>query len=223
MPRLDIWLVENGYAPSRQIAKRMIKEGHVSIVGKKAKPSVFVQESDSIQVSDDVSIFPIGYKKLQTIDDLMGGNIIQPGYKVLDIGSSAGGFLLYSSRKGAHTIGIEVSQTFFKTLRNIKQDNENISLIFDDAFTIDTSSVSLPNEMDVILIDVTTSVSGTIKLIEKYLSLLKTNGRIIVSFKANDKIDVQKNTQSILDEIQDIKYFTIDPEKEEIHLVAVRR
>jgi 23S rRNA (cytidine1920-2'-O)/16S rRNA (cytidine1409-2'-O)-methyltransferase len=221
MPRLDIWLVENGYAPSRQIAKRMIKEGHISIVGKKVKPSTFVQESDSIQISDDVSMFPIGYKKLQMIDHIMGGNIIQPGDKVLDIGSSAGGFLLYSSEKGAQSIGIEISQRFFEALRNIERDNDNISVIFDDAFTINTSRISNLNELDIILIDVTTSVSGTIKLIEKYLELLKPDGRIIASLKTNDEIMVKKHMEPILNELKEYKFLTINPDKDEIHLIAI--
>jgi 23S rRNA (cytidine1920-2'-O)/16S rRNA (cytidine1409-2'-O)-methyltransferase len=223
MPRLDIWLVENGFAPSRQIAKRLIKEGHVSIVGKKAKPSTFVQESDSIHISDDVSLFPVGYNKLQMIDGMMGGSIIQPGDKVLDIGSSAGGFLLYSSEKGAHSIGIEVSQRFFERLRTIERDNDNISLIFDDAFIINPSNICTPNELDVILIDVTTNVSGTAKLIEKYLVLLKADGKVIASFKTNDETTVQKNIEPILNELKEYKFLTIDTDKEEIHLVAICR
>ncbi|MCK5389335.1 MAG: TlyA family RNA methyltransferase, partial [Candidatus Thorarchaeota archaeon] len=31
MPRLDVWLVENGHSSSRQVAKRAIKEGLVTV------------------------------------------------------------------------------------------------------------------------------------------------------------------------------------------------
>ena len=63
MPRLDIWLVSNGYFSSRQIAKRAIRAGHVTINGIKTKPSKFVTGDETIEVSSVSVDFPIGYTK----------------------------------------------------------------------------------------------------------------------------------------------------------------
>jgi len=222
MPRLDIWLVKNGKAPSRQIAKRMIKSGYVKVNGKIGKPSTFVKGSETIEVSDKVTLFPIGYEKLKTIDILMDGNLARAGDLALDIGSSAGGFLLYLAEKGIHSIGIEISDEFYDVLKEIESENENITILFDDAFTIDTADICSPNSLDLLLIDVTTEPSGTFKLIEKFLPLLKSRGKLVSSFKTKTKTEIDENTVPFFKYFSVYHFFTISPEKEETHFVAIR-
>ena len=101
MPRLDVWLVENGHFSSRQVAKRAIKEGMVTIDGKPCKPSKKVSGDEDIRVSPDYADKPMGYHKLKEIDELLGGKLVTLPCIALDIGSSAGGFLAYLNDKGA--------------------------------------------------------------------------------------------------------------------------
>ena len=222
MPRLDIWLVKNGKAPSRQIAKRMIKSGYVKVNGRIGKPSTFVKGSETIEVSDKATLYPIGYEKLRAIDILMDGNLARAGDLALDIGSSAGGFLLYLAEKGIHSIGIEISDEFYEVLKEIERENENITILFDDAFTIDTADICSPNSLDLLLIDVTTEPSGTFKLIEKFLPLLKSGGKLVSSFKTKTKTEIDENIVPFFKYFSAYHFFTINPEKEETHFVAIR-
>jgi len=70
MPRLDVWLVENGHFSSRQVAKRAIKEGMVTINGTQCKPSKQVSGKEDIKISSDFVDMPMGYHKLKEIDDI---------------------------------------------------------------------------------------------------------------------------------------------------------
>ena len=89
MPRLDVWLVDTGHFSSRQLAKRAIKEG------KTCKPSANVTGKENIKILTDAANMPIGYLKLEKLDKLMDENLVEDPCLALDIGSSAGGFLLY--------------------------------------------------------------------------------------------------------------------------------
>ena len=57
LKRLDIFLVENGYASSREIAKKLIVGGYVTVNGKKSeKPSLQVTNDCLIEVSSENEI-----------------------------------------------------------------------------------------------------------------------------------------------------------------------
>ena len=60
---------------------------------------------------------PKGYFKLKLIQDESG--ILNPGDLVLDLGSSAGGFLLYASEIAGRVKGIEFSRNFRSELGKI--------------------------------------------------------------------------------------------------------
>jgi len=53
VPRLDVWLVEEGLFSSRQAAKRAIKDGLVSVNGIQVKPSKQVSGQEEIVVSSE--------------------------------------------------------------------------------------------------------------------------------------------------------------------------
>ena len=221
MPRLDVWLVNNRKAPSRQIAKRMIKAGHVKVNGNIGKPSTYIKGSETIEISERAIIYPLGYEKLKALDKMLGGDLVKTGDFVLDIGSSAGGFLLYLSEKGAYSTGIEVSDEFYETLKEIEKENEGITILFDDAFMVDTDDICSSNSLDLLLIDVTTEPTGTCKLIEKFLPLLKSRGKLVASFKTKTESEITKNMNHLFEYFLEYHFFTINPEKEETHFVAI--
>ncbi|MDF1537744.1 MAG: S4 domain-containing protein [Candidatus Thorarchaeota archaeon] len=225
MPRLDIWLVEEGHFSSRQAAKRAIKEGLVTVNGMSVKPSKQITGNEDVIVSSLALDLPQGYKKLKQIDDFLGGTLASGNTFALDIGSSAGGFLFYLDERGARSIGIEVSMTFVKKLHKIVDASENLSLIVGDAFTIALEEVCGLGELDLLLVDVTTEPEGTLQLIRRFTPLLRQEGRLVAAFKSkidDDKIASIK--QGILvDDYTDIQTPILDSSRREFHLIAIRR
>lgn len=225
MPRLDIWLVETGQFSSRQAAKRAIKDGLVTVNGKESKPSKQVSERDTIEVMSHDADFPIGFKKLKEIDEKLCGTLVSLPCLALDIGSSAGGFLAYLATKGADVVGVEVSKRFAEDLHALADYYPQISVIFTDAFEMDPTIITQKNNLDVLLVDVTTEPAGTLKLIEKFTILLKKEGRMLAAFKSNP--DDIENTEVLKKAIfhmgyEKIQVICLDEARQEVHIVALR-
>jgi len=92
---------------------------------------------------------PAGYWKLKDIQETAG--IIKNGDSVLDIGSSAGGFLLFASEIASHVHGVEFSREFRTELGKIAHEHNNITVEFDDVFTMTFEK----EKFDVLLMDIT--------------------------------------------------------------------
>lgn len=175
--RLDELLVVMGHASSRQGAKRLIKMGSVLVNGRVVtKPSRDVDFSVEIDVRNEER--PAGYWKLKMLDEKF--HLINPGDRVLDLGSSAGGFLLYAGEKAESVTGIEFSRVFESRLREVERKMENVRVIFGDAFRISPESLGMT---DVLLIDITTEAEGSLKLLRRYAGILKENGRVLLVLK----------------------------------------
>jgi 23S rRNA (cytidine1920-2'-O)/16S rRNA (cytidine1409-2'-O)-methyltransferase len=223
MPRLDVWLVETEQFSSRQAAKRAIKDGLVTVNGAQCKPSKQVSKDDKIKILSDDADYPLGYKKLREIDEKLGEHMGYQSYLVLDIGSSAGGFLLYLARKGATVIGIEVSERFAEDLYKITEEYPQISVIIADAFDIDPTIITTPRTLDLLLVDVTTEPEGTLKLVERFTSLLKENGRMVAAVKCNcNDSETMFNFKEALSQMgyEQIHEFCLDETRQEVHIVA---
>jgi len=224
MARLDVWLVENGYFSSRQIAKRAIKEGMVTINGQQCKPSKQVSGHEDIVISPDYVDMPMGYHKLKQIDEFLKGNLVVHPCIALDIGSSAGGFLAYLNDKGATVIGIEVSERFFDSLIELAESHPRISVLFDDAFTINPSIIVNEGGLDLLLVDVTTDIDGTIELISRFSHLLKIGGQLVAAFKTDDSETVLQLIESVTNlgfvEVQSIH---LDETRQEVHITGCHK
>lgn len=222
MPRLDVWLVDTGQFSSRQLAKRAIKEGNVTVDGRFCKPSTIVTGKEKIEILSKALNMPMGYLKLEKIDQLMNGKLIEPSCLALDIGSSAGGFLLYLQHKGARAIGIEVSDRFSESLQDIKDTYPEISVLFADAFTIIPSSVVSEGELDLLLVDVTTDKDGTLNLISRFRCLLKTGGKLLAAFKIENNSNIVLQVIEVINKMgfHRIKSFHLDDSRQEVHITA---
>jgi 23S rRNA (cytidine1920-2'-O)/16S rRNA (cytidine1409-2'-O)-methyltransferase len=223
MPRLDVWLVETGQFSSRQAAKRAIKEGLVIVNGKKCKPSTQVSEKDTIKLLSTEADVPQGFQKLKELDERLQDKLVFSACTALDIGSSAGGFLIYLAEKGVNVIGIEVSNRFAEELHAIVDKYPQVSVIFADAFDIDPTIIVNNGQLDLLLIDVTTEPEGTLKLIEKYKPLLKKEGRMLAAFKSNHNPETlalfkDEISQLGFDKIQEI---ILDETLQELHITAL--
>lgn len=224
MTRLDRWLVEEGHFSSRQTAKRGINSGHILVNGQPAKPSTDIDDSDSVRILSDYLDYPLGFEKLRRINDSFGSGIIQEGDMVLDIGSSAGGFLLYCSKIGANCIGIEISDSFAENLLTIAKQYDNISVVIGDAFSIDPKAVCSEGELETLLIDVTTKPDGTLRLAQRYARFLKDAGWLVLAIKMDFHQYSAKQIHSKLVEIgfSDIKALVLSDSKHEFHIIARR-
>ncbi len=185
--RLDKLLVLKGYFSSRSKAKEFIKRGLVKVNGKiVTKPSTEVELSAEIEVIAEEK--PRGYWKLKELDERW--NFIKEGDVVLDLGSSAGGFLLYASEKvgeKGRVYGIEFSRVFEKELRRIESERKNVKIFIDDAFRFDVSKLE---PLDVILSDLTLDPISSFKATSRFLPLLKPSGLILFVMKTG--LDFEK-------------------------------
>lgn len=175
--RIDKLLVLKGYFSTRQKAKEAIRRGFVIVNGKIAKkPSLDVNPDAEIVILQEEK--PRGYWKLKELDEEW--NIIKGDYVVLDLGSSAGGFLLYASEKARKVYGIEYSREFEKELKRIESSRDNVKIFIDDAFKFDLSKLE---PLDLILSDLTLEPISALKATLRFVPILKPKGKILFVMK----------------------------------------
>ncbi len=220
--RLDSYLVETGFLKSRGRAKRAIEEGKVKLNGVVCtKPSKNVSVNDKVDIEEGLDM-PRGYFKLKAIQERTG--LIRKGDNILDLGSSAGGFLMCAAEvlEGTgHIHGIEFSRDFRQELGQIAHDNENVSVMFDDVFTVDIDRIP-GAPFDVLLSDMTLEPLDSVKALKRICPLLKEEGRLLQVIKIpknKTKMPVIKKIRSAGFDIIDM----IEPERQEVYFIAVKK
>ncbi|MDW7732937.1 MAG: S4 domain-containing protein [Methanolobus sp.] len=214
--RLDAYLVEMGHFKSRGRAKKAILDGNVIVSGNIIrKPSKDISAEDKIEVEEGLDM-PKGYFKLQGIQAATG--LITEGDSVLDIGSSAGGFLLFASEIAAKVRGVEFSKDFRSELGQIAHEKDNVSVIFADAFRSPLEEIS-PEQVDVLLIDMTLEPLDSVQALERMLPLLKNGGKFLLVVK----IENRDNRKPVLASIEaaGVRIIeVIEPEQMEIYVTG---
>jgi len=122
--RLDKYLVEEDYFESRNRAHEAIKSGQVLVDGKKAKPSVKIDENSVVEVADAKFYVSRAARKLENF--LAEYPMDFKGKRALDIGSSTGGFAQIVLENGVKTLDcVDVgSEQLHVSLRS----NDKVSL-----------------------------------------------------------------------------------------------
>jgi len=181
--RLDSYLVEFGNVSSRSRAKHAIVQGQIKVNAKViTRPSFDVVYSDKIELTEGLDK-PAGYWKLKQIQETT--NLIEKGDTVLDIGSSAGGFLLFASELASSVHGIEFSHEFRYELEKIVHERPNVTIEFNDVFT----RASGNEKYDVLLLDITVDPFDSLKALKNVLAALKKGGMLLQVFKLPEKSD----------------------------------
>ncbi len=207
--RLDILLVKKGFFTSRSKAKEAIKRGFVLVDGRKVtKPSTEVDFESEIKVLQPER--PRGYWKLKEIDEHF--NLFSGKEVVLDLGSSAGGFLLYASERAREVYGIEYSREFEEQLREIERQRPNVKVFIADAFSFDAS---LLPELDIILNDLTLPFSASFRAMRRFLPKLKKGGLVLFVHKEGDK------ERPKFSELKVLNSFSSQSRKERYYLLVV--
>jgi 23S rRNA (cytidine1920-2'-O)/16S rRNA (cytidine1409-2'-O)-methyltransferase len=211
--RLDSYLVEIGNVGSRSRAKRAIIEGHVKVNDRVIfKPSFDVAYSDNIEITEGMDR-PAGYWKLKDIQEKT--NLIKKGDRVLDIGSSAGGFLVFASGIASHVHGIEFSHEFRSELGKIAHEHPNITIEFADIFNF----VPEKEEYEVLLLDITASPLSSIKALKRVLPSLKQGGMLLHVLKLPDYRDREPISEKLSSlGLEIIK--VLEPDKKEEYIIA---
>jgi spermidine synthase len=101
----------------------------------------------------------------------------------------------------------------------------NVSVLFDDAFTMDPIIVDENEKFDLLLIDVTTEPQGTLMLVKKFSVLLKKEGWLVATFKSRT---TSAAISSLRDSVASLGFTTVqdivlDDTLHEFHVVAVRQ
>ncbi len=208
--RLDVLLVKRGYFRSRNRAKEAIRRGIVRVDGRVVtKPSADVDIDSKIEVQEVQGDVPRGYWKLKMLDEAF--NLFSGKDVVLDLGSSAGGFLTYASEKAREVYGIEYSREFENVLREIERRRPNVRVFIANAFTFD---VSILPELDVILNDLTLPFSSSMTALKRFLPRLKPSGKVLFVHKSGDGEEVDFKGFSILG------HLVSDERREEYYLLS---
>ena len=214
--RLDAYLIDAGHFKSRGRAKKAILSGHVKINGViTKKPSKDVAIDDEIDVAEGLDK-PAGYFKLKRIQDETGA--IQEGDHVLDLGSSAGGFLTFASEIADSVKGVEFSKEFRSELGKLAYENDKISVMFGDVFVIPLEEMS-PQPVDIILSDMTLEPEDSLDALERVLPLLRTGGKLVQVIK----IKSRRSRKPILKRMEDMGLevlHLLESEKQEVYIVA---
>ena len=214
--RLDAYLVDTGDFKSRGRAKQAILNGYVKVNG-----NITTKSSKDVSTDDDIDVAqgmdkPAGYLKLKGIQEHT--EVIQKGDNVLDIGSSAGGFLIFASEIAKSVKGLEFSRDFRSELAKVAFENDNVSVTFGDVFNIPFDELS-PEPVDVILSDLTLEPVDSLKALERILPLLKEGGKLLQVIKIKNR----ENRKPILSHVESMGLTIIDvleSKKEEIYIIA---
>ena len=102
--RLDVYLVEEGYAKSRVRAKGLIEGGKVTLDGRVVKKASFavLEGEHSVTVTEELPYVSRGGLKLEAA--LAAFSLSPQGQVALDVGASSGGFTDCLLQKGASLV-----------------------------------------------------------------------------------------------------------------------
>ena len=119
--RLDKELVEKSLVPSRSKAQELIKEGFVLVNGKVIdKANYTVKETDVIEIKENDKLKYVSRGGLKLDKAINEFNIDMTNKRVMDIGSSTGGFSDCALQYGAsHIVAVDVGTNLMhESLRN---------------------------------------------------------------------------------------------------------
>lgn len=178
MPRLDLAVVQNGLAPSRQRAKMLIQNGQILVNGTACtKPAFAVSETDIITLQGcDIPFVGRGGLKLEHAIKIMQLDL--NGLTCMDIGASTGGFtdcmLQYGAAK-VYAVDVghgQLAESLRRDSRVINWEGTDIRRITQDQleepiafFSVDVSFISLHH------------------VLPSAVSLLQTGGKAVILIK----------------------------------------
>ena len=174
--RADLYLAKNGFADSRERAKKMIEQGRVTVNGVLlTKASKDLLDSDSVEVKSAETYEYVsrgGYKLEKALEHF---DISVGGLVCADLGASSGGFcdcLLCRGAKKIYAVDCGSGQL----AKKIREDSRVISLENTNARALDESSFG--ERVDAVVMDLS-FISQT--LVFPAVTRILKSGGILVS------------------------------------------
>ncbi len=193
--RLDKYLVEEGYFESRNRAHEAIKAGEVTVNGKKAKPSLKIDETTSVEVADAKFYVSRAARKLENF--LAEHPVKIEAKSVLDIGSSTGGFAQIVLEKGAASLAcVDVGSNQLHT--HIRQD-ERVSVYEEtDIRTFESEPFEL------LTCDV--SFISILQILDDIDRLAKAGADIVILYKPQFEVgrEVKRDSKGVVQDLDAI-------------------
>ncbi len=171
--RLDKYLVEEGYFESRNRALEAIKTGKVKVNSKVVKPSVKIDTNSIVEVENEKFYVSRAARKLE---NFLAENPIELQEKrVLDIGSSTGGFAQILLENGVASLAcVDVG---YDQLHHSLRSNQKLSLYENK----DIRDFISEKPFEVISCDV--SFISILQIIEDIDRLATKNSTILILYK----------------------------------------
>ena len=177
--RLDVYLVENGYAESRTRAVELIKSGSVTLDGKMiTKPAYPVEDASLIDVRSDLVCPYVSRGGLKLKAALDAFDVSVNGLVCADIGASSGGFTDCLLRHGAARV-YAVDSGNGQLHPSLLTDPRVISLEGCNARYL--SETELPEPIALMVMDV--SFISQVKLYDAIVPRLQANGLLLSLIK----------------------------------------
>jgi 23S rRNA (cytidine1920-2'-O)/16S rRNA (cytidine1409-2'-O)-methyltransferase len=194
--RLDKYLVEEGYYESRNRAHDAIKEGKVTVNGKKAKASAKIDENSLVEVTNEKFYVSRAGRKLDGF--LAEYSMDFKEKRALDIGSSTGGFAQIVLEQGVRSLDCV----------DVGRDQLHVSLRKNDKLSLheetDIRDYQNDTAFEVITCDVSfISISQIIADIDR-LSSQGTD--IVILYKPQFEVgkDVKRDSRGVVQDIDAI-------------------
>lgn len=186
--RADVYLVQTGYASSRQRAQSLIAAGCVTLDGKVlTKPSTPIDEGvHEVLVTDTLRYVGRGGMKLEAALEAFGLDVA--GLFAIDIGASTGGFTDCLLQRGcAHVCAIDAGAD--QLAQKLRTDPRVRSLEKTNARELTLSDVG-GVQADLIVMDVS-FISATY-ILPRFAELLKPEGHAICLIKPQFEVGRDK-------------------------------
>ncbi len=189
-----MYLVEKGYAPTREKAQALIMAGLVLVDGKViTKPGTKVKEGQRIEVKELPKYVSRGGYKLEWALQRFGLNV--EGMIALDVGSSTGGFtqcLLEHGVKKVYAVDVGRGQM------DPKLRHDPRVILYEETDARDLTEAHVPEKVDLITVDV--SFISVKKILPNVLRFLKEEGILLVLVKPQFELEPKKVKKGIVRE-----------------------
>ncbi|MEN3028759.1 MAG: TlyA family RNA methyltransferase [Aquificaceae bacterium] len=197
--RLDLYLLEKGYAPTREKAQAMIMAGLVLVEGKLVdKPGTRIREGQKVEVKELPRYVSRGGYKLEGA--LKRFNLNPEGLVALDVGSSTGGFtqclLLHGARK-VYAVDVGKGQMDQK----LREDPRVV--LYEETDIRELTEEKVSEKLDLITVDV--SFISLKKVIPHVLKFLKEEGILLLLVKPQFELGPEKVRKGIVKRAEDKK------------------
>ncbi|MCS7171093.1 MAG: TlyA family RNA methyltransferase [Aquificaceae bacterium] len=194
--RLDLYLVEKGYAPTREKAQAIIMAGLVQVDGKLAnKPGMKIREGQRVEVKEVPKYVSRGGDKLENA--LKRFKLKVEGMIALDVGSSTGGFtqcLLMHGVKKVYAVDVGRGQM------DPKLRHDPRVILYEETDARELTKEHIPELVDLITVDV--SFVSARKIVPHVLEFLKEDGTLLLLVKPQFEVGPERLRKGIVKEAE---------------------